>query len=83
MFSLNTPYGHFKHQLRGSDERRHLRWLRNRIAVGVVLQKLAVESFFTVRQALERNVGFHPNPRVTERTTLNFDESGEAASAFA
>jgi len=38
-----------------------LRWLRERI--GVVLQELAVESFFTVRQVLERNAGFYPHPR--------------------
>lgn len=42
-------------------ERQHLRWLRERI--GVVLQELAVESFFTVRQVLERNAGFYPHPR--------------------
>jgi len=36
-------------------------WLRMRI--GVVLQELAVESFFTVRQVLERNAGFYPAPR--------------------
>lgn len=42
-------------------ERAHLRWLRERI--GVVLQELAVESFFTVRQVLERNAGFYPHPR--------------------
>jgi len=42
----------------------HLRELRNRI--GVVLQELAVESFFTVRQVLERNAGFYPRPRDVE-----------------
>ncbi len=42
-------------------DRQHLRWLRDRI--GVVLQELAVESFFTVRQVLERNAGFYPRPR--------------------
>jgi ABC-2 type transport system ATP-binding protein len=42
-------------------ERRHTRWLRTRI--GVVLQELAVEPFFTVRQVLERNAGFYPCPR--------------------
>ena len=42
-------------------DRQHLRWLRERI--GVVLQELAVESFFTVRQVLERNAGFYPHPR--------------------
>lgn len=41
--------------------RQEQRWLRNRI--GVVLQELAVESFFTVRQVLERNAGFYPAPR--------------------
>ena len=42
-------------------QRHQQRWLRTRI--GVVLQELAVESFFTVRQVLERNAGFYPNPR--------------------
>ncbi|MDH2904416.1 MAG: ABC transporter ATP-binding protein [Actinomycetota bacterium] len=42
-------------------DRQHLPWLRERI--GVVLQELAVESFFTVRQVLERNAGFYPHPR--------------------
>ncbi|MDH2904607.1 MAG: ABC transporter ATP-binding protein [Actinomycetota bacterium] len=42
-------------------DHQHLRWLRERI--GVVLQELAVESFFTVRQVLERNAGFYPHPR--------------------
>ena len=41
--------------------RQHQEWLRTRI--GVVLQELAVESFFTVRQVLERNAGFYPAPR--------------------
>jgi len=41
--------------------RQQQRWLRTRI--GVVLQELAVESFFTVRQVLERNAGFYPAPR--------------------
>ncbi len=40
------------------------RWLRSR--VGVVLQELAVESFFTVRQVLERNAGFYPEPRAVD-----------------
>lgn len=35
--------------------------LRRRI--GVVLQELAVESFFTVRQVLTRNAGFYASPR--------------------
>jgi ABC-2 type transport system ATP-binding protein len=37
------------------------RWLRNRI--GVVLQELAVEPFYSVRQVLTRNAGFYPSPR--------------------
>ena len=37
------------------------RWLRTRI--GVVLQELAVEPYYTVRQALTRNAGYYPNPR--------------------
>jgi ABC-2 type transport system ATP-binding protein len=31
--------------------------------IGVVLQELAVEPFFSVRQALTRNAGFYPRPR--------------------
>jgi ABC-2 type transport system ATP-binding protein len=31
--------------------------------IGVVLQELAVEPFFSVRQALTRNAGFYPCPR--------------------
>ncbi|HUJ67525.1 MAG TPA: ABC transporter ATP-binding protein, partial [Acidimicrobiales bacterium] len=31
--------------------------------MGVVLQELAVEPFLSVRQALERNAGYYPNPR--------------------
>ena len=37
------------------------RWLRTRI--GVVLQELAVEPFYTVRQVLTRNAGYYPSPR--------------------
>ena len=42
-------------------DRRAQRSLRTRI--GVVLQELAIEPFFTVRQVLERNAGFYPAPR--------------------
>jgi ABC-2 type transport system ATP-binding protein len=42
-------------------DRRRQRWLRTQI--GIVLQELAVEPYFTVRQVLERNAGFFPNPR--------------------
>ncbi|MFZ1063174.1 MAG: ABC transporter ATP-binding protein [Acidimicrobiales bacterium] len=41
--------------------RSNQRWLRSRI--GVVLQELTVEPFFTVRQVLERNAGYYPSPR--------------------
>jgi ABC-2 type transport system ATP-binding protein len=53
-------------QVLGVDpgHRRQQRWLRTRI--GVVLQELAVEPFFTVRQVLERNSGFYPAPRPVE-----------------
>jgi ABC-2 type transport system ATP-binding protein len=37
------------------------RWLRSRI--GVVLQELAIEPFYSVRQVLTRNAGYYPNPR--------------------
>lgn len=41
--------------------RRTQRWLRTRI--GVVLQELAVEPFYSVRQVLTRNAGYFPSPR--------------------
>ena len=37
------------------------RWLRTRI--GVVLQELAVEPYYSVRQVLTRNAGYYPRPR--------------------
>ncbi|MGO9855872.1 MAG: ABC transporter ATP-binding protein [Acidimicrobiales bacterium] len=37
------------------------RWLRTRI--GVVLQELAVEPYYSVRQVLARNAGYYPKPR--------------------
>ncbi len=37
------------------------RWLRTRI--GVVLQELAVEPYYSVRQVLARNAGYYPDPR--------------------
>jgi ABC-2 type transport system ATP-binding protein len=36
------------------------RWLRTRI--GVVLQELAVEPYYSVRQVLTRNAGYYPSP---------------------
>ncbi len=41
--------------------RRTQRWLRTRI--GVVLQELAVEPFYSVRQVLSRNAAYFPSPR--------------------
>jgi ABC-2 type transport system ATP-binding protein len=37
------------------------RWLRTRI--GVILQELAVEPYYSVRQVLTRNAGYYPHPR--------------------
>jgi ABC-2 type transport system ATP-binding protein len=37
------------------------RWLRSHI--GVVLQELAVEPYYSVRQVLSRNAGYYPSPR--------------------
>ena len=42
-------------------DRNAQRWLRTRI--GVVLQELAVEPYYSVRQVLSRNAGFYPSPR--------------------
>jgi ABC-2 type transport system ATP-binding protein len=42
-------------------DHRTQRWLRTRI--GVVLQELAVEPYYSVRQVLTRNAGYYPNPR--------------------
>ena len=42
-------------------DRRTQRWLRARL--GIVLQELAVEPFFSVRQVLARSAGFYPDPR--------------------
>jgi ABC-2 type transport system ATP-binding protein len=42
-------------------DRHTQRWLRTRI--GVVLQELAVEPFYSVRQVLTRNAGYYPSPR--------------------
>jgi ABC-2 type transport system ATP-binding protein len=42
-------------------DQRTQRWLRTRI--GVVLQELAVEPYYSVRQVLSRNAGYYPDPR--------------------
>jgi ABC-2 type transport system ATP-binding protein len=46
------------------SEAKTQRWLRSRI--GVVLQELAVEPFYSVRQVLSRNAGYYPSPRPVE-----------------
>jgi len=46
-------------------DRSRQRWLRTQI--GIVLQELAVEPYFTVRQVLERNAGFFPSPRPVDQ----------------
>jgi ABC-2 type transport system ATP-binding protein len=43
------------------------RWLRTRI--GVILQELAIEPYYTVRQVLTRNAGYYPNPRPVDEVT--------------
>jgi ABC-2 type transport system ATP-binding protein len=45
-------------------ERSTQRWLRGQI--GVVLQELAVEPYYSVRQVLTRNAGFYARPRPVE-----------------
>lgn len=53
------------------------RWLRSRI--GVVLQELAVEPFFTVRQVLTRNAGYYPSPRPVDEVIalIGLDEKAD------
>jgi ABC-2 type transport system ATP-binding protein len=67
-------------QVLGVDpgSRQDQQWLRTRI--GVVLQELAVESFFTVRQVLERNAGFYPAPRPIDEV-IELVGLGEKADA--
>jgi ABC-2 type transport system ATP-binding protein len=43
------------------SDRHTQRWLRTHI--GVVLQELAVEPYYSVRQVLTRNAGYFPSPR--------------------
>jgi ABC-2 type transport system ATP-binding protein len=45
-------------------ERSTQRWLRTQI--GVILQELAVEPYYSVRQVLTRNAGYYPDPRPVE-----------------
>jgi ABC-2 type transport system ATP-binding protein len=54
------------------------RWLRSQI--GVVLQELAVEPYYTVRQVLSRNAGYYPSPRPVEEvvTLVGLREKADA-----
>jgi ABC-2 type transport system ATP-binding protein len=67
-------------QVLGIDpgERHEQRWLRTRL--GIVLQELAVEPFFTVRQVLDRNAGFYPSPRPVGEVIelVGLDEKADA-----
>ena len=67
-------------QVLGIDpgERDQQRWLRTRL--GIVLQELAVEPFFTVRQVLDRNAGFYPSPRPVDEVIelVGLDEKADA-----
>jgi ABC-2 type transport system ATP-binding protein len=60
------------------SERSTQRWLRTRI--GVVLQELAVEPFYTVRQVLTRNAGYYPAPRPVDEV-IELIGLGEKADA--
>jgi ABC-2 type transport system ATP-binding protein len=51
-----------------------------RTRIGVVLQELAVESFFTVRQVLTRNAGFYRTPRPVDEV-IELVGLGEKADA--
>ncbi len=51
-----------------------------RTRIGVVLQELAVESFFTVRQVLTRNAGFYRRPRPVDEV-IELVGLGEKADA--
>jgi ABC-2 type transport system ATP-binding protein len=59
-------------------DRHEQRWLRTRL--GIVLQELAVEQFFTVRQVLDRNAGFYPSPRPVGEVIelVGLDEKADA-----
>jgi len=48
--------------------------------MGVVLQELAVEPFLSVRQALERNAGYYPNPRPVDDVLQLVGLEGKAAN---
>jgi ABC-2 type transport system ATP-binding protein len=52
------------------------RWLRSRM--GIVLQELAVEPFLSVRQVLDRNAGYFPNPRPVDEVLELVGLAGKA-----
>jgi ABC-2 type transport system ATP-binding protein len=54
------------------------RWFQSRI--GVVLQELAVEPFYSVRQVLTRNAGYYPSPRPVDEviSLVGLDEKADA-----
>ena len=58
-------------------ERATQRWLRTRI--GVVLQELAIEPYYSVRQVLTRNAGYYPNPRPVDEVIelIGLDEKAD------
>ena len=53
------------------------RWLRTKI--GVVLQELAIEPYYSVRQVLTRNAGYYPNPRPVDEVIelIGLDEKAD------
>ena len=55
------------------------RWLRTRI--GVVLQELAIEPYYSVRQVLTRNAGYYPNPRPIDEVIDAHRPRGEGGRA--
>lgn len=64
----------------GADpgDRKAQRRIRSRM--GVVLQELAVEPYFTVRQVLARNADFYPSPRPVDEVValIGLDEKADA-----
>ncbi len=76
----------FRHRTSGRVEtlgvdpadRKTKRWLQSRI--GVVLQELAVEPFYSVRQVLTRNAGYYPSPRPVDEviSLVGLDEKADA-----
>jgi ABC-2 type transport system ATP-binding protein len=59
-------------------EKNTQRWLQSR--VGVVLQELAVEPFYSVRQVLSRNAGYYPSPRSVDEviSLIGLEEKADA-----